>query len=132
MKGGSKMNESVFVSIDGNNIGKRLERYILSERFDDLKSFSDRVSSAVSELSRFVVGLGGTVFMSGGDNLLATVPANERHFLKRFFDGVQSRDVSFAMGIGRNARASFLALKYAKAVEADCIVYEDTFPDASE
>ena len=124
------MNESIFVSIDGNNIGKRLERYILSERFDDLKSFSDRVSTAIAELSRFIVGIGGTVLMSGGDNLLAMVPANERLSLKRFFDGVQSHDIPFSMGIGRNARASFLALKYAKAVEADCIVYEDAFPYA--
>ena len=37
--------------------------------------------------------------------------------------------VPFAMGIGRNARASFLALKYAKAIEADCVVYEDVFSD---
>ncbi len=124
------MNELIFVSIDGNNIGKRLERYILSERFDDLKSFSHRVSTAISNLSQFVVGLGGTVLMSGGDNILAMVPKNEWNSLKRFFDGVQTQEIPFAMGVGRNARASFLALKYAKATEADCVVYEDVFPDA--
>lgn len=125
------MNDFLFISVDGNNIGKQLERYILSERFDALKSFSDRVSAAVSGLSRFVVGIGGNVLMSGGDNLLATVPKNECCSLKCFLDGLQTRDLSFSMGIGYNARASFLALKYAKATEAACVVYEDVFSDDS-
>ena len=125
------MNDLLFMSIDGNNIGKRLEQYILSERFDELKSFSDRVSTSVSDLSRFVFEIGGKVLMSGGDNLLATVPRNECCSLKCFFDGIQSRDLSFSMGIGHNARASFLALKYAKATEAACVVYEDVFSDVS-
>ncbi len=125
------MNDLLFISIDGNNIGKRLEQYILSERFDELKSFSDRVSTAVSDLSRFVIEIGGKVLMSGGDNLLATVPKNECCSLKCFFDGIQSRALFFSMGIGHNARSSFLALKYAKATEATCVVYEDVFSDVS-
>ncbi len=125
------MNDFLFISVDGNNIGKQLERYILSERFDELKSFSDRVSTAVSELSHFVGEIGGKVLMSGGDNLLATVPKNDCVSLECFFDGIQSRDLSFSMGIGHNARASFLALKYAKATEATCVVYEDVFSDVS-
>ena len=125
------MNDLLFISVDGNNIGKRLEQYILSERFNELKSFSDRVTTAVSGLSRFVVEIGGKVLMSGGDNLLATVPENECRSLKCFLDGIQSRDLSFSMGIGHNARASFLALKYAKATEATCVVYEDVFSDDS-
>ena len=123
------MNDLLFISIDGNNIGKRLEQYILPERFDELKAFSDRVSTAVSDLSRFVVEIGGNVLMSGGDNLLATVPKNECCSLRCFLDGIQSRDLSFSMGVGHNARASFLALKYAKATEAVCVVYEDVFSD---
>ena len=125
------MNDMLFISVDGNNIGKRLEQYILSERFDELKSFSDRVSAAVSGLSGFVVKIGGKVLMSGGDNLLATVPKNKCRSLKCFLDGIQSRDLSFSMGIGHNARASFLALKYAKATETACVVYEDVFSDVS-
>ena len=125
------MNDLLFISIDGNNIGKRLEQYILSERFDELKSFSDRISTVVSDLSRFVCEIGGKVLMSGGDNLLAIVPKNECCSLKCFFDGIQSSELSFSMGIGHNARASFLALKYAKATEATCVVYEDVFSDIS-
>ncbi len=125
------MNDFLFISVDGNNIGKQLERYILSERFDALKSFSDRVSAAISALSGFVVEIGGKVLMSGGDNLLATVPKNECGSLKSFLGGIRSRDLSFSMGIGHNARASFLALKYAKATEATCVVYEDVFSDDS-
>ena len=125
------MNDFLFISVDGNNIGKQLERYILSERFDALKSFSDRVSAAISALSGFVVEIGGKVLMSGGDNLLATVPKNEYCSLKSFLDDIQSPGLSFSMGVGCNARASFLALKYAKATEATCVVYEDVFSDVS-
>ena len=125
------MNDLRFISIDGNNIGKRIEQYILSEQFDALKSFSDRVSTAISDISHFIAGIGGTVLMSGGDNLLATVPKNECCSLKHFLDGIQSREIPFAMGIGHNARASFLALKYAKATESDCIIYEEVFSDVS-
>ena len=124
------MNDMRFISIDGNNIGKRIEQYILSEQFDTLKSFSDRVSTVVSELSQFIIGIGGTVLMSGGDNLLATVPQKECSSLKYFFDGIQSYGIPFAMGIGHNARTSFLALKYAKSTEASCIIYEEVFSDA--
>lgn len=121
------MTDLLFISIDGNSIGKRLEQYILSEQFDALKSFSNRVSTAVSDMSHHIIEIGGTVLMSGGDNLLATVPKDKYNLLKCFFDGIQSNEIHFAMGVGHNARASFLALKYAKASEADCIVYEDKF-----
>ena len=124
------MNDMRFISIDGNNIGKRIEQYILSEQFDTLKSFSNRVSTVVSELSQFIIGIGGTVLMSGGDNLLATVPQKECSSLKCFFDSIQSYGIPFAMGIGHNARASFLALKYAKSTEASYIIYEEVFSDA--
>lgn len=124
------MNDLRFISIDGNNIGKRIEQYILSEQFDALRSFSDCVSTAISKVSHFIVGLGGTVLMSGGDNLLATVPQNECHSIIRFLTQIQTKGIPFAMGIGHNARASFLALKYAKATESNCIVYEEVFSDA--
>lgn len=123
------MNDLLFISIDGNNIGKRLEQYILSEQFDALKSFSNRVSTAISGMTHFIIEIGGTVLMSGGDNLLATVPKDKYGSLKCFFDGIQSREIPFSMGVGHGARASFLALKYAKATEADCVVYEDVFSD---
>ncbi len=123
------MSDFLYISIDGNNIGKRLEQYILSEQFDTLKSFSNRVTAAISDMSHFIIDNGGMVLMSGGDNLLATMPKDEFCSLKCFFDGIQYSDIAFAMGVGHNARASFLALKYAKAIEADCVVYEDVFPD---
>lgn len=124
------MNDMCFISIDGNNIGKRIEQYILSEQFDTLKSFSNRVTTVIGELSHFIIEIGGTVLMSGGDNLLATVPQKECSSLKCFFDGIQSYGISFAMGIGHNAHASFLALKYAKSSEVNCIIYEEVFPNA--
>ena len=118
------MSPNLFVSIDGNGIGKKIESYILANRFSDLNRFSRRVSAAVQELADRIILLNGRVIMSGGDNLLGSIPDSSVADLLSAVKSINTPDTEFAVGLGPSACDSYLALKFAKASNTLCIQHD--------
>ena len=109
------MNNVTYISIDGNNIGKVLEKYILCNHLEALKAFSGDLSQKIDKIRRLILCNDGTVFLAGGDNVLASVNSAIIPTIIAEVYAIESEDIRFSIGIGESAVSAYLALKYAKA-----------------
>ncbi len=108
----------MIVSIDGNNIGKRIEQYILNENLNELSEFSNSLLTYLNTLKKLIEAEGGTVYMCGGDNILANVKDNiVNEIINKITTIKPPKDSTFAIGIGVTAHLAYLALAHRKACQ---------------
>ena len=116
----------IYLSLDGIGVGKMLEKYLFQENPEALHRFSQDLTELINEISSFICECGGTVFLSGGDNILAFLPAES---IQRVIDKVDNRkkliELHFSIGMGSSLTDAYLALKYAKAIGGNPIVKYD-------
>ena len=110
------MNEQMFISIDGNNVGKVLEKYILCNQLETLTTFSLTLRDKIETVRRLILCQAGEVYLAGGDNIMACVDTAVIPIIVAEVYAVESEDIKFSIGIGETAISAYLALKYAKAI----------------
>ena len=121
---------TVYIAIDGNNTGKHLEKYLLSNNVEKVRAFSNDLNSKVNYFKEAVLKSEGEILMCGGDNILGIVKAEAVPTLCRVIKDSPESEMSFSIGIGNSPRNSYLALKYAKALQKDIIAFDgETFKD---
>ena len=107
----------MYISIDGNDIGKRLEGLILSDNLEELQTFSSRITFLVDTIEKYIIKQGGKCFLSGGDNILAFLPEEKVHETVKYVNSLKKEEISFSIGIGDDVIDAYLALKYAKSMK---------------
>lgn len=112
----------MYIAIDGDSIGKKIEYYILEGKLDELKKFSDNMLKNIENLKRSILKCNGKIYMAGGDNILAFLPdINIKHIIKEV---VCLRGInSFSIGYSQEVQGAYLALKYAKVLGNNKIIY---------
>ncbi len=106
---------NIYIAIDGDSIGKLLEKYIFSGNENDLHRFSSSIQEDIDEISNIIISFSGTIIMKGGDNILAKCDMNSvNDILKQVQTLNIKRDYHFSTGLGDTITASYMALKYAK------------------
>jgi hypothetical protein len=113
--------EWVYIALDGDNVGRRLEQLITAESEEEIRSFAESIAERLQVLARRIVEHGGRVIFSSGDGLLACVP---RMIALTIGEEITrpSDSVRFSGGIGRNMTQAMLSLNYAKASGRNRIV----------
>lgn len=105
----------MIISIDGNGIGKILERYILQNKLDDLHNFSESIKQYIKKVESVILDNNGIIYMSGGDNIIADIPdENINIILKLILDINLPNNITFAISLGKNTILSYLALEKIK------------------
>lgn len=117
------MSNVIYLAVDGNNIGKMLEKYILLNDFCELSSFSQKISNKVKLLVQIVKNHSGEVLLAGGDNVLAKIDAENVNSILEKINQLQENDLQFAVGLGETAINAYLALKYSKSIIAKNEIY---------
>ena len=102
-----------FTAVDGDNIGRIIEKYIIENDEQKLRAFSEYVENYFSNLSLKLKDLGGDIIFCAGDNLLCKFHNKLQESLKKIIKPENSFTIS--IGIGKTLIETFLALKYAKA-----------------
>ena len=116
------MSRKVFISIDANDTGKILERFIFDEDLAGLRQFSSYLVSAINDLKEIILNCNGSVYMVGGDNILADVPVEDKEKLLQSIKTICfKKEIVFAVGVGDSAINSYLAIKYAKATKKQLV-----------
>jgi GTP cyclohydrolase III len=117
--------DMLYLAVDGDDVGHRIEYFMLINEAESLASFSATFQSAMSWLKEELANeLGATIIMCGGDNLLASVPPDSclTEIIERirtdFAERVQS---TLSIGLAKTPREAYLALKLAKASGKDRI-----------
>lgn len=114
---------TIYVAVDGNETGKHLEKYLLSNDLEMIRTLSSELNLQIERLRSFLAGAGGEILMCGGDNILAAVDDSIFMEIREMIPKLQEGEVHFSTGIGTSIRNAYLALKYAKALHA----YEMSF-----
>lgn len=115
------MLETFFIAVDGDLVGRKIERLIISGELDELVNYSHLINESVERIRLFAESIGGKTYLKGGDSLLAAVPEYQS-----FIDQVKSHQTemaaSFSIGIGKNVVEAYLALKFAKSSGSGLII----------
>lgn len=114
---------NIYISIDGDNIGKKLEKYILNEDLSGVKEFSYQITQSIRNFERIIRKTGGDIFFSGGDNILAFVNDDYLNNIIQIVKEVNDHSIySFSVGLGNTLKDVYLALKYSKSISSGTIV----------
>ena len=119
------MNTS-YLSIDCNQTGKKLEKYIFSFYLDGLKSFSSNLSTKIQVISEIIIRLGGEVYVAAGDNIIGKIDYSEIDNIIIYINSLITEGIVFSTGISSDVIGAYLALKYAKASGGlPVVIYEN-------
>lgn len=104
----------MFLAIDGDDIGRAVERLIVLATADEVAAFSQAVDAALDDITQRIEERGALVILRGGDSLLAEMPEIRPEEIEQLLAGA-SGTLTFSAGTGGTMRNAFLALKLAKA-----------------
>lgn len=112
------MTEKYYIAIDGDDVGRSIERLVLLNDGQGLSDFSAKYRSAIRWLTTVLIdSLQGSALLSDGDSILIEVytpsySADNLEALSKKFVQLSGHTVS--IGIGDTMRRAYLALKLAK------------------
>jgi Cu/Ag efflux pump CusA len=113
--------ESFFVAIDGDLVGRKIEKLIISNALEELVQYSHSINDSVENIRLVADSVGGKTYLQGGDSLLIEV-SSYKSFIEEF-DAIRIKlAATFSVGIGKNVVEAYLALKFAKSVGHGSIV----------
>ena len=108
------MKTPVYLAIDGNHTGKHLERYILLNDMAGLRNFNAAISDMIQRLEIAINSLGGMIYLSGGDNILAQIDSEWLPEIHHILSTLNISGYSFSMAIADSPQNAYIGLKYAK------------------
>jgi hypothetical protein len=115
-------NERCFIALDGDRVGRQVERFILSGSLDELRAFSAAVTGFIQSAASVIEDAGGTIVFAAGDSLLAEVQAGGA-IVARLRRLSSSSPFAVSIGVGGDVVLAFLALKYGKAIGGGVAVW---------
>lgn len=104
----------MFIAIDGDLVGHKIEALILNENLKALSGFNKMVSGAILKIEMLIKGHGGKVFLSGGDNIFAYDPSYSDTVAFICATNKDGNGLRFSVGFGSNIKLAYLALRFAK------------------
>lgn len=102
----------IYYAIDGDDIGRRLEFLVVSNKIEEVKLFSEEVNNALTHVKKFLVDHDCKIIFAAGDSILAT---SAKQLSLKNVPLIQGQ-ISFSMGVGKSSEQALLALKKAKAL----------------
>lgn len=114
---------SFFLAADGDDVGRKIEFFIVMNQVESLSSFFNDFQAAMLWLSDILEDeFSAKIIFTGGDNLLAEFQSENIQLDRLEKVRVEFSDRSKAtlsFGIGSNPRQAYFALKLAKASGKD-------------
>ncbi|MBR4454641.1 MAG: mCpol domain-containing protein [Solobacterium sp.] len=106
----------MFIAIDGNSTGRKIEKLIFGNDMKTLAEFSRLIQGRVNAMEEIIVRHSGSVIMAGGDNILAEIPSfNDELAGELESAAAGEEDYAFSISTAESAAGAYLGLKYAKA-----------------
>lgn len=111
-----------YLGLDGDSIGRHIERLLIEEELDELENFSKSVKASLKEIEKLVNQNNGKVIFSGGDSILFRGEFDLEFAIKilKVFYQITGRTAS--IGFGNNTSEAYLGLKLAKSKGGNQVV----------
>lgn len=109
----------VYISVDGDDVGRRLEYFILLNQLEELREFSHIYEQRMQWLlDNIITQLDANIIFAAADSVLAYCYSRQDIFEKlqeihaHFF--TDQVGITISVGVGSTPREAYLALKLAK------------------
>ncbi|HNN27268.1 MAG TPA: mCpol domain-containing protein [Chitinophagales bacterium] len=117
------MKQIVYIGLDGDSIGREIERNIINNNLQDLRSFSHCITKAIEIIRDLVESNSGDVIFYGGDSILFSGSFDEI-FAQKIIDIFRSEtNRTASVGIGNSPHETYLGLKLAKSYGGNRFIY---------
>lgn len=110
LKGEFKIN--FYYAIDGDDIGKKLEKHALENDISSIVHLSNNVKNRLIDIEQYLCSEGAKIVFSEGDSLLAHSDTEIRLPIELLTEN----EISFSAGVGKTPALALLALKKAKGL----------------
>lgn len=111
----------MYVSVDGDDIGKILTRIIYDGNNNEISEFSNYVADFFIDIKRFVTGLGGTVIFCAGDSIAYYIEGEAK--LKLTLGKLKNSRFNVSVGCGNTIQQAHWALNIAKSLGKNQVQY---------
>lgn len=112
----------MYVSVDGDDIGKKLTNIIYKKSEEEITEFSNYVADYFIRVKEKVLALKGDVIFCAGDSIAFKI---EDQNLSKIIDEMQTDRFNVTIGCGNNIQQAHWALNIAKSLGKDQIAYFD-------
>jgi hypothetical protein len=110
------MSDKVYFSVDGDDVGKLIERGLIENDEKFLIETSSHIKLWLEKIESIVRDSGGRVVMSGGDMLLSLIDtANVTSIVNALAEAQGSFEFTSSAAVGRTMPEVYFALKVAKS-----------------
>ena len=111
-----------YISIDGDDIGRKITSYYLSNSSKELRNLSLAMKASTENISRKLDALGFDIIFCAADGVVAATDL-EIDFNALFKDvgNLAPEGVTFSAGVGENLKEAYVALISAKSNGKNCL-----------
>jgi CRISPR/Cas system-associated protein Cas10 (large subunit of type III CRISPR-Cas system) len=117
--------DEVYLAVDGDDVGHRLEYFMLTNSIDELSLFSKHFDLAIHWLQEQLQGEHeAEIIFSGGDNFLVKMQMHiglMDHLEELRTEFSKKAQTTLSAGVGTTPRQAYFALKFAKASGKNCL-----------
>lgn len=113
----------MYVSVDGDDIGKKLTNIIYSGSEDEITEFSDYVDNFFVEIKKKILEWGGKVIFCAGDSIAYLV--DDPAVFKKSLMLMKSGRFNVSVGCGDTIQQAHWALNIAKSLGKNQVQYFD-------
>ncbi|MES9538122.1 mCpol domain-containing protein [Actinomadura sp. NPDC000600] len=126
------MSTNWFLALDGDDIGRRLEMFMVTEDMAGLREFADTFDKLLTHLLDSIKQNDAIeVLLQGGDSILLLLPESELLAVVNLVTSISSNTgYTFSGGYAKTLRGAYIALKLAKAAGKNRIVPLDSKVDS--
>lgn len=106
----------IFITIDGDDIGRKISACYLSNNSVELRLLSNVLDRTTKEISELLLAKGYEIIFCGADGVAASIQ-NEDTDLDKMFNEIRSISpigITFSAGAGSNLMEAYIALMSAK------------------
>lgn len=113
-----------FISIDGDDIGRKITSFYLNNNSIQLKQISDDLVSSTSRISELLKEKDFEIIFCAADGVVSCSKI-EHNFSKLFnlISELSPTGITFSAGVGNSLRESYIALLSAKSDGKNCLHY---------
>ena len=111
----------MYVSVDGDDIGKMLTKIIYARSEEDISAFSNYVADFFLDIKKTVIELGGKVIFCAGDSIAYYIESEEE--LLCTFEKMKTDRFNVSIGCGNTLQQAHWALNIAKSLGKNQVQY---------
>ena len=106
----------MYIAIDGESVGKRIQQLILEERLEELRNFSDSITDTLFRFVELLEKYNSIIHMNGGDNIFAECTRECAQIVARYvYEENEKKQLFYSLAIGENPQDTYIGLNYAKS-----------------